>query len=66
MAEFQWSPVEPWTFASVASNVSKKRGGGSLQLWRVLDLVHMPEKEAVGELQKYFQEAKKGRKVLVR
>ncbi|CAI5980943.1 unnamed protein product [Closterium sp. NIES-65] len=29
--EFQWAPKDPWTFASVSSNVNKRRGGGTLQ-----------------------------------
>ncbi|CAI7907611.1 unnamed protein product [Closterium sp. NIES-54] len=51
--EFQWAPKDPWTFASVSSNVNKRRGGGTLQMWRVLDLVYRPAKDVVIDLNRY-------------
>ncbi|CAI5982279.1 unnamed protein product [Closterium sp. NIES-64] len=51
--EFQWAPKDPWTFASVSSNVNKRRGGGTLQMWRVLDLIYRPAKDVVIDLNRY-------------
>ncbi|CAI5465468.1 unnamed protein product [Closterium sp. Yama58-4] len=58
--EFQWAPKDPWTFASVSSNVNKRRGGGTLQMWRVLDLIYRPAKDVVIDLNRYSPNASGG------
>ena len=45
--------ADPWTFFSVADEAGEERGGGTLQLWRVSDMVHRPEEEVVAELEPY-------------
>lgn len=48
----QWNPADPWTFFSVADEAGEG-GGGTLQLWRVSDLVYRPEEEVLAELEPY-------------
>ncbi|KAF7814144.1 WD-40 repeat-containing protein MSI4-like [Senna tora] len=48
----QWHPNDPWTIVS-ASNDSKGPGGGTLQVWRMMDLIYgeeEDEEERVDEL----------------
>ena len=52
MVDFQWNPNDPWTFFSVADEAGEG-GGGTLQLWRVSDLLSLPEEEAVAQLEPY-------------
>lgn len=52
MVDFQWNPSDPWTFFSVADEAGEG-GGGTLQLWRVSDMVHRPEDEVLAELEQY-------------
>ena len=49
MVDFQWHPTDPYTMMSV----SEDQGGGTLQLWRICDLVTQDEKEALAELDKH-------------
>ena len=49
VSDFQWNPFDPWTIASVSSG----DGGNTLQMWRVNDLIHRPEEEALAELEKH-------------
>ncbi|XP_054784017.1 WD-40 repeat-containing protein MSI4-like [Prosopis cineraria] len=39
VVEFQWNPSDPWTIVSL-SNDCRGRGGGTLQMWRMLDIIH--------------------------
>lgn len=50
MVDFQWNPHEPWTIMSV-SDESQMEGGGTMQLWRISDLLHRPEEEVLAELE---------------
>jgi histone-binding protein RBBP4 len=52
VVDFQWNPADPWTFFSVADEAGEG-GGGTLQLWRLSDLVYRPEDEVLGELEPY-------------
>lgn len=38
---------------SVSDDVASGNGGGSLQLWRISDLIHRPEHEVLQELQQH-------------
>lgn len=38
---------------SVSDDVSDELGGGTLQLWRVNDLIYRPEAEVLAELDKH-------------
>lgn len=52
VVDFHWNPIDPWTIASVSvENLSK--GGSSLQMWRINDLIYRPEEEALNELEKH-------------
>lgn len=50
VVDFQWNPHDPWTLMSV-SDESQMEGGGTLQLWRISDLIHRPEEEVLAELE---------------
>lgn len=52
VVDFQWNPHDPWTIMSV-SDEAQLEGGGTLQLWRVSDLLHRSEEDVLAELQKY-------------
>ena len=49
VVDFQWHPEEPYTMMSV----SEEDAGGTLQLWRICDLVTKPEKDVLAELDKH-------------
>ncbi|KAL3137237.1 hypothetical protein ABBQ32_006786 [Trebouxia sp. C0010 RCD-2024] len=53
VVDFQWNPHDPWTFMSVSDDVSDELGGGTLQLWRVNDLIYREEAEVLAELEKH-------------
>ncbi|VFQ74518.1 unnamed protein product [Cuscuta campestris] len=54
VVDFQWNASDPWTIVSVAQeSESSGRGGGTLQIWRMLDLLYRPKEEALAELQKF-------------
>ncbi len=55
VVDFQWNPHDPWTFMSVSDDVSDELGGGTLQLWRVNDLIYRDEAEVLAELDKHRQ-----------
>ena len=50
VVDFQWNPHDPWTLMSV-SDESQMEGGGTLQLWRISDLIHRPEEEVLAEME---------------
>ncbi len=52
VVDFQWNPHDEWTLMSV-SDESQMEGGGTLQLWRVSDLLHRSEEEVLAELEKH-------------
>ncbi|KAK9818074.1 hypothetical protein WJX72_006679 [[Myrmecia] bisecta] len=52
VADFQWSPDDPWTLLSVSDD-SVAAAGGTLQMWRVNDLIYRPEAEVLAELEQH-------------
>lgn len=52
VVDFCWNPNDPWTVMS-ASVDGPSSGGGTLQLWRVSDLVYRSEEAIMGELEPY-------------
>ncbi|XP_028789783.1 WD-40 repeat-containing protein MSI4-like [Neltuma alba] len=44
--EFQWNPSDPWTIVSL-SNDCRGLGGGTLQMWRVMDVIYEENNENV-------------------
>ncbi|KAG2502120.1 hypothetical protein HYH03_000612 [Edaphochlamys debaryana] len=55
VTDFQWHPVEQWTIISVSDNsgVTDEGSDGSLQVWRIMDLIYRPYSEAVAELEQH-------------
>ncbi|KAL2457668.1 WD-40 repeat-containing protein MSI4 [Abeliophyllum distichum] len=53
VVDFQWSGSDPWTVVSVSDDGEISGGGGSLQIWRMTDLLYRPEEEVLAELQKF-------------
>ncbi|CAM6120600.1 unnamed protein product [Calypogeia fissa] len=53
IVDFQWNICDPWTVVSVSDDCESARGGGTLQIWRMNDLIHRPEGEVLAELDKY-------------
>ena len=49
MVDFQWHPEDPFTMMSL----SEEEAGGTMQLWRICDLVTKPEKDSLAELDQH-------------
>ncbi|VVA99685.1 unnamed protein product [Arabis nemorensis] len=53
VVDFHWNELEPWTIVSVSDNCESSRGGGTLQIWQMSDLIYRPEDEVLTELEKF-------------
>lgn len=55
VADFQWSPDDPFTFLSVSEDEESamSEGGGTLQMWRMNDMIYRPEAEVLAELEQH-------------
>ncbi|KAK4413798.1 WD-40 repeat-containing protein MSI4 [Sesamum alatum] len=53
VVDFHWNTADPWTIVSVSEDGEKTGGGGTLQIWRMIDLIYRPEEEVVAELDKF-------------
>ncbi|KAE9588097.1 putative transcription factor WD40-like family [Lupinus albus] len=53
VVDFHWNASDPWTIASVSDDCGSTGGGGTLQIWRMIDLLYRPEEEVVAELDRY-------------
>jgi vacuolar-type H+-ATPase subunit H len=53
VVDFQWDPEDPWTLISVSDDVQSELGGGTLQIWRVNDMIYRPEAEVLAELEQH-------------
>ncbi|KAJ8440595.1 hypothetical protein Cgig2_028724 [Carnegiea gigantea] len=53
VVDFHWNSVDPWTIVSVSDDCSSSAGGGTLQIWRVIDLLYRPETEVLAELDQF-------------
>ncbi|KAJ3701941.1 hypothetical protein LUZ61_005646 [Rhynchospora tenuis] len=53
VVDFHWNASDPWTIVSVSDDGESTGGGGTLQLWRMSDLIYRPEEEVVAELEKF-------------
>ena len=49
MVDFQWHPTDAYTMMSV----SEDEKGGTIQLWRICDMIYRPEKEVLAELERH-------------
>ncbi|KAJ0251678.1 WD-40 repeat-containing protein MSI5 [Hirschfeldia incana] len=53
MVDFHWNVLEPWTIVSVSGNCESNGGGGTLQIWRMIDMIYRPEDEVLTELENF-------------
>lgn len=53
VVDFHWNAHDPWTIVSVSDDGESCGGGGTLQLWRMTDLLYRPRDEVLAELQKF-------------
>ncbi|XP_056856930.1 WD-40 repeat-containing protein MSI4 [Raphanus sativus] len=53
VVDFHWNAEDPWTIVSVSDDCETTGGGGTLQIWRMSDLIYRPEEEVVTELEKF-------------
>ncbi|GFY98453.1 transducin family protein [Actinidia rufa] len=53
VVDFHWNAADPWTIVSVSDDCETSGGGGTLQIWRMSDLIYRPEEEVLAELEKY-------------
>lgn len=52
VVDFHWNVADPWTLIS-ASDDGDLSGGGTLQIWRMSDLIYRPKDEVLAELQQF-------------
>ncbi|GKA53958.1 WD40 repeat-containing protein MSI4-like protein [Tanacetum coccineum] len=45
VVDFHWNLHDPWTIVSVSNDDESTGGGGTLQIWRMIDLIYRPEHE---------------------
>ncbi|XP_022844464.1 WD-40 repeat-containing protein MSI4-like isoform X1 [Olea europaea var. sylvestris] len=48
VVEFHWNASDPWTMMSLSGE--KTGRGGTLQIWRVMDMLYRPEEDVLAEL----------------
>ncbi|KAJ6698883.1 WD40 REPEAT FAMILY [Salix purpurea] len=53
VVDFHWNASDPWTVVSVSDDCDTTGGGGTLQIWRMSDLIYRPEDEVLAELEKF-------------
>ncbi|KAL1554967.1 WD-40 repeat-containing protein msi4, variant 2 [Salvia divinorum] len=53
VVDFHWNVDDPWTIVSVSDDGEFSVGGGTLQMWRMTDLLSRPKDEVLAELQKF-------------
>ncbi|GMI88551.1 MULTICOPY SUPPRESSOR OF IRA1 4 [Hibiscus trionum] len=53
VVDFHWNASDPWTIVTVSDDCDSTGGGGTLQIWRMSDLIYRPEEEVLAELEKF-------------
>ncbi|EEF34972.1 WD-repeat protein, putative [Ricinus communis] len=53
IVDFHWNSSDPWTIVSVSDDCESTSGGGTLQIWRMIDLIYRPEEEVLTELEDF-------------
>ncbi|KAJ7955889.1 WD-40 repeat-containing protein MSI4-like [Quillaja saponaria] len=53
VVDFHWNASDPWTIVSVSDDCDSTGGGGTLQIWRMSDLLYRPEEEVLAELEDF-------------
>ncbi|KAL3691523.1 hypothetical protein R1sor_005174 [Riccia sorocarpa] len=54
VVDFHWDSCNPWTVMSVSDDCNTPGGGGTLQIWRMNDMIYRPEDEVLAELASAF------------
>ncbi|XP_071729453.1 WD-40 repeat-containing protein MSI4-like [Rutidosis leptorrhynchoides] len=53
VVDFHWNVYDPWTIVSASNDVETTSGGGTLQIWRMSDLLYRPRDEVLSELEDF-------------
>lgn len=53
VVDFHWNAYDPWTIVSVSDDCESSGGGGTLQIWRMSDLIYRSEEEVLAELEQF-------------
>ncbi|KAL8217219.1 hypothetical protein R6Q57_024056 [Mikania cordata] len=53
VVDFHWIVYDPWTVVSVSDDVETTSGGGTLQIWRMSDLIYKPRDEVLTKLEDF-------------
>ncbi|MQL80227.1 hypothetical protein Taro_012687 [Colocasia esculenta] len=53
VVDFHWNASDSWTIVSVSDDCGSTGGGGTLQIWRMNDLIYRPEEEVLAELETF-------------
>ncbi|GBG75256.1 hypothetical protein CBR_g19890 [Chara braunii] len=59
VVDFHWNPSSPWTVMSASTNTTGEGagdGGGSLQVWRMMDVIYGSDGDVFGELKQHQDE----------
>uniref|UniRef100_A0A6N2N5E1 Histone-binding protein RBBP4-like N-terminal domain-containing protein n=1 Tax=Salix viminalis TaxID=40686 RepID=A0A6N2N5E1_SALVM len=53
VVDFHWNASDPWTVVSVSDDDESTGGGGTLQIWRMIDMIHRDEEDVLAELENF-------------
>ncbi|KAL0415104.1 UNVERIFIED_CONTAM: WD-40 repeat-containing protein MSI4 [Sesamum latifolium] len=53
VVDFHWNALDPWTIVSVSDDAANNGGGGTLQIWRIIDFLYRAEDDVVNEMDNY-------------
>ncbi|KAH0652048.1 hypothetical protein KY290_032707 [Solanum tuberosum] len=53
IVDFHWNACDPWTIVSVSDDAETSGGGGTLQIWRMIDMLYRPKDEVLAEMQHF-------------
>ncbi|KAK4395124.1 WD-40 repeat-containing protein MSI4 [Sesamum angolense] len=53
VVDFHWNASDPWTIVSVSDDAANNGGGGTLQIWRIIDFLYRAEDDVVNEMDNY-------------
>ncbi|KAG6543059.1 hypothetical protein Mapa_015555 [Marchantia paleacea] len=56
VVDFHWDSCDPWTVLSVSDDCDTPNGGGTLQIWRMNDMIYRPEDEVLAEVGSAFSQ----------
>ena len=53
VVDFHWNASDPWTVVSVSDDCDVSGGGGTLQIWRMSDMIYRDEDAVLAELRNF-------------